>query len=428
MKRLGDSINWEFFEESFDELYSDGVGRPPLATRLMVGIHYLKHSFNLSDEDCCEEFRQNPYWQYFCGLEFFEHEVAFDRSSLTKWRQRLGPEKMEELLKESFQVALRSKFVGKNDVQKVVVDTTVQEKAISFPTDSKLHYKAIVKLAKLSKEAGINLRQSYVFVSKKMLFKSSRYSHAKQMKRAKKCRRKLKTYLGRLIRDIERKLSGVTCSDLLREKLKALLVTSRRVWLQQRKDKGKIYSMHEPSVDCIGKGKAHKKYEFGCKVSVATTLKNSWIVGAQALHGNPFDGHTLQGQVEQLEKLTGLRPEEVFVDQGYRGAKHHPEGMKTHVCGKKSQKQSLKKSMKRRSSIEPIIGHLKSDHGMDRNYLKGQAGDSVNALLAASGKNLRKWMNEFLCVFFAGRKSLQTVFLSFFKLLRGFLSFQQQMI
>ena len=402
IKKLADSINWDFFNKEFGDLYSDRAGRPPLSTRLMVGIHYLKHAFNFSDEDACREFKENPYWQYFCGLEFFEHELPFDRSSMTRWRNRLGPEKMERLLSETFRVALRSKYVKPSDLRSVIVDTTVQEKAVAFPTDSRLYYKATRALVKLAKKSGIDLRQSYVHISKKMLFGNARYSHAKQMKRARSCQRKLHTFLGRVIRDIQRKL-GLVATEQLKKKLTSLLEIAERIFMQKRSDSGKVYSVHAPEVECIAKGKAHKKYEFGCKVSMATTAKSSWVVGADAVHGNPFDGHTLKSQIEQIERITGQRPEQAFVDQGYRGAKNHPDDMKTHICGKRSKDTSLRKAMKRRSSIEPIIGHTKSDNRMDRNYLKGQSGDRINAMLAGSGRNLRKWMAVFLFIFFGIR-------------------------
>lgn len=402
LKKLADSINWEFFDVELGVVYTDKTGRPPLPTRLMVGIHYLKHAFNFSDEDACEQLRENPYWQYFCGLEFFEHELPFDRSSMTRWRQRIGPEKMEKLLTETFQVALRSKYVEASELKQVVVDTTVQEKAVAFPTDSRLYFKATRALVRLAKRAGIDLRQSYVRVSKKMLFMQARYSHAKQMKRARACQRKLQTFLGRVIRDIQRKMDQVT-SKRLGSKITSLLELAERIYGQKRSDSNKVYSVHAPEVECIAKGKAHKKYEFGCKVSMATTAKSCWVVGADAVHGNPFDGHTLKAQIDQVERVAGQRPQEAFVDQGYRGVKNHPEDMKTHTCGKKTKSPSLRRAMKRRSSIEPIIGHTKTDNRMDRNYLKGQEGDRINVMLAASGRNLRKWMALFLFVLFGLR-------------------------
>lgn len=406
IKKLADSINWLFFDAELGVVYSDKAGRPPLPTRLMVGLHYLKHAFNFSDEDACEEFRQNPYWQYFCGLEFFEHELPFDRSSMTRWRQRIGAEKMEKLLSESFRVALRSKFMAPSELKRVVIDTTVQEKAIAFPTDSRLYFKATGALVRLARRGGISLRQSYVRTSKKMLFGNARYSHAKQMKRARACQRKLKTYLGRTIRDIQRKM-GQVGQDSIKVRLMSLLEIAQRIHSQKRHDSGKVYSVHAPEVECIAKGKAHKQYEFGCKVSMATTARSCWIVGAEAVHGNLFDGHTLKSQVDQIERVVGQRPEQVLVDQGYRGTKNHPEDLETHICGKKKVTLGLKKLMKRRSSIEPIIGHTKADNRMDRNYLKGQEGDKINAMLAGSGRNLRKWLAEVLFVLFGFRLNLR---------------------
>ena len=334
-------------------------------------------------------FHENPYWQYFCGLEYFEHEIKFDRSSMSRWRKRVGEEALEKVLSESFHAAVRSKMVKVSEVKSIVVDTTVQEKAITFPTDSRLYYKGLNKLSRLAKGVGIKLRQSYVRVSKKALFKQGRYSHAKQGKRARKMQRKLRTYFGRMIRDIDRKLVGVLSSEKV-DHLKVILERCKQVHAQKRTDKNKIYSIHAPEVECIAKGKAHKKYEFGCKASLVTTSKSCWVVGAQAVHGNPFDGHTLKDQIEQVKRLTNIMPEKAFVDQGYRGKKNHPEDMKTYVCGKKTKNTSLRKQMKRRSSIEPIIGHIKSDNRMDRNHLKGKQGDQINVILAASGKNIRK--------------------------------------
>ena len=391
LKLLADKIDWTMFEERLGLEYAE-KGRPGLSTRLMVGIHYLKHTFNYSDEDAHEMFHENPYWQYFCGLEYFTHETKFDRSSMTRWRKRMGSNKLEKLLSESFAVALRSKVVKASEVKKVVVDTTVQEKAIAFPTDSRLYYKGLRTLVRMAKGLKIKLRQSYVRVSKHALFKVGRYRHANQGKRARKMQRKLRTYFGRVIRDIDRKLDTVSPSKQV-DQLKVILERCKQVHAQKRTDKNKIYSIHAPEVECIAKGKAHKKYEFGCKASLVTTHKSCWVVGAQAVHGNPFDGHTLKDQIEQVKRLTQLKPEKAFVDNGYRGKKHHPQGMETIVCGKKTKNRVLRKQMKRRSSIEPIIGHVKSDNRMNRNYLKGIEGDKINVLLAASGKNILKMLN-----------------------------------
>jgi IS5 family transposase len=298
---------------------------------------------------------------------------------------------MEKLLKETIETAKREKFISKNELCRVNVDTTVQEKAIAFPTDTRLYFKALRILVKEAKHRGIKLRQSYHRKGKISLIKQGRYAHAQQMKRAKRETKRLRIYLGRVIRDIRRK-------ELKPDgKLENLLRISERIFNQQRNDKNKIYSIHAPEVECISKGKVHKKYEFGCKVSIVTTSKSNWIVGVQAIHGNPFDGHTLIGAIDQMEELTGARPVDAYVDMGYRGEVHHPKDVNVHLSNKSRKRMTRwqKLWMRRRSAIEPIISHVKHGHRMDRNYLQGTSGDKINALLAASGCNLRKLMRAF---------------------------------
>jgi IS5 family transposase len=291
---------------------------------------------------------------------------------------------MERLLKQILQTAQQQQALKPSDIHRVIVDTTVQEKAIAFPTDARLYDKARRALVREARQQQVKLRQSYVRLGKRALFKQSRYAAAQQGRRAQKETRKLRTYLGRVIRDIERKLAKP------KKVMQELLTAARRIHQQQKQDKGKLYSMHAPEVECISKGKAHKKYEFGCKVAVVTTNESNWIVGIEAKHGNPYDGATLKPSLEQVEKLTGVKPKEAFVDQGYRGSDHHPEGVEIYISGKRKLKGKLKKLLKRRSAIEPVIGHSKHDHGMSRNYLRGKAGDRVNALLSGCGFNLRK--------------------------------------
>jgi len=274
------------------------------------------------------------------------------------------------------------------------VDTTVQEKEIRFPTDARLYDRARQRLVVEAKKRDISLRQNYNRLSRQQLAQQSRYAHAKQNKRAKKCTRKLKTYLGRVIRDIERKCPEPDPS------LDQLLDISARIHRQQRKDKNKIYSVHAPEVNCISKGKAHKRYEFGCKVSVAATSKGGWFLGALALDGNPYDGHTLADALKQVERI-GQAPEHVFVDMGYRGHGYSKDGVNIYVDKRRRGRtaKSLWRWMKRRAAIEPGIGHLKREHRMDRNRLKGTAGDRINAILSAAGMNfakLLKWAADFL--------------------------------
>src|SRR6201746_936006 len=304
---LGRTVDWEFLEREFGAVYTDDPGRPPLPTRLMAGLAILKHTYDLSDEVLCERWVENPYYQYFCGEEFFQHRLVFDRSSLTRWRTRMGEERLQALIQESLSVATRTKAIKPSELSRVIVDTTVQPKNVTFPTDAKLLNRAREKLVKLAKKLGVELRQSYTRVGKFALIQHQRYAHAKQFKRANRALRTLKTYLGRVIRDIARKIDGV---HGLEASFALLLSLSRRVRAQERGQRGpKVYSLHAPEVECIGKGKAHKPYEFGVKVSVATTLKHSkggqFVAHVQALPGNPYDGHTLAEVIPAIEQLVG---------------------------------------------------------------------------------------------------------------------------
>ena len=289
--KLAWTIDWRFLEGGFGAVYTDGPGSPPLPTRLMAGLAILKHTYDLSDEVLCERWIENPYYQFFCGEEFFQHELVFDRSSLTRWRQRMGEEKLAALIQESLAVATKTDAMAPKDLARVIVDTTVQPKAVMFPTDAKLLNRARERLVRLAQKRGVRLRQSYRRVGKRALIAHQRYAHAHQFKRANKALRKLKTYAGRVIRDIARKTAG---HDALGEAFAWPLSLSRRVLEQNRHQRGrKVYSLHAPEVECIGKGKAHRPYEFGVKVSVATTLHRSrggqFVGHVASLPGNPYD-------------------------------------------------------------------------------------------------------------------------------------------
>jgi IS5 family transposase len=319
-----------------------------------------------------------------------QHELPIDPSSLSKWRKRVGAERLEKLLEATIHTALAMKAVRPQEFQQVNVDTTVQEKAIAFPTDARLYHKMRVALVRRAKSLGLVLRQSYRFQGKRMLAKQGRYAHARQMKRAAKMTRGLKTILGRVVRDIERKTQAIK-GQIADEPLRELIAMAERLLAQTRTSKNKLYSVHAPEVECLAKGKAHKRYEFGCKASVATTSKGNWIVGTQALHGNPYDGHTLGGAIRQVERLTGQTPEDVMVDQGYRGHGYAGSAI-VHVVRTipKRATRAMKRMLRRRAAIEPTIGHLKSDNRMNRNYLTGREGDKINAVLSAAGYNFRK--------------------------------------
>ena len=394
---LSAHIDWSQFDDLVDQCYST-EGRPGCTTRLMIGLLYLKYAFDESDESVVDRWVENPYWQFFCGFYEMQHECPINPSSLCRWRKRVGAERLEKMLQVTIQVAMKLGMLKPAQATRVNVDTTVQEKAIAFPTDARLYHKMRVALVRQAQRMGMPLRQSYRFVGKKALFKQGRYAHVRQMKRAARMTRKLKTYLGRVMRDIERK--GRKYGDPRSQQfLNQQLQLAHRLLDQTRTSKNKLYSIHAPEVECIAKGKAHKRYEFGCKASFVTTSKNNWIVGAQALHGNPYDGHTLLGALSQTERLTGIQLEDVVCDQGYRG--HNYVGnAHVHVVRyiPRNAKRSFQRLLRRRSSIEPNIGHMKSDHRLDRNPLTGKQGDRINALLAAVGYNFRKLLRG---VFFA---------------------------
>lgn len=395
--KLAEAVDWHRLDEMFGSTYCPDNGRPGVSTRLMVALHYLKYTHNLSDEEVVACWVENPYWQYFSGMKWFEHEVPIDPSSMTRWRKRIGEAGAEGLLRETLEAGLKIKAVKPHQLKRVNVDTTVQEKGIRFPTDARLYDRARQRLVDAAKDRGISLRQNYNRKSKHALYMQSRYAHAQQMQRARQCTRKLKTYLGRVIRDIERNYQTPD------EPLQNLLEIGRKIVRQQRTDKNKTYSVHAPEVECISKGKAHKRYEFGCKVSVAATSRGGWFVGVQAVHGNPYDGHTLSDALSQVERI-GIRPDQAFVDMAYRG--HDYKGsVEVHVDKRHRGRtaKSLWRWMKRRAAIEPGIGHLKREHRMDRNRLKGKEGDCINAILSAAGMNFSKllrWAGDLLRLFF----------------------------
>jgi IS5 family transposase len=406
LAKLGRQIDWKFLEEAFGSVYSDGPGQPPLPTRLMAGLAILKHTFNVSDEVLCERWVENPYYQLFCGEEFFVHKLPFDRTSITRWRQRMGEEKITALIQESLNVATRIGAARPQDFTKIIVDTTVQPKNAMFPTDAKLTHRALMKLVWLARKHGVKLRQTYVRVAKYALIAHQRYAHAKQFKRATKALRKLRTYLGRVIRDIVRRIAG---NPVLREAFAQMLSLAQSVRHQRQRQRGKkIYSLHAPEVECIGKGKAHRPYEFGVKVSIATTLNRSaggqFIAHAKALPGNPYDGHTLATVIPDIQRQIGANISRIVADKGYRGH-NAPLDYKyrIYISGqKRGVTDAIKRDLRRRSAIEPVIGHAKSEHRMDRNYLKGSNGDAINAVLAAAGYNFRRllaWLRRLLRVF-----------------------------
>ncbi len=401
LARLAQEIDWDFLDERFSSVCQAGPGQPPLPTRLVAGLFILKHMHDLSDEVLCARWLENPYYQFFCGEESFQHELPFDRSSLTRWRQRLGEVQLAALLQESLSVAHKIGALAAKDLERVAVDTTVQPKAVAFPTDARLMHKAIVMLARLARQHDVPLRQSYLRVAKRAALMAGRYAHAKQFKRHNRELRFLRTRLGRVIRDIRRKIEG---DEVLKEIFAVPLSRADQVRRQRQRQRGwKLYSLHAPEVECIGKGKARAPYEFGCKVSMATPVTKpkggQFVLHAKALHGNPYDGHTLGPVVAEMEKLTGVEARRIHVDKGYRGH-NHPHKFRVWISGQvRRVTKTIRREMRRRAAIEPVIGHIKAEHRMDRNYLKGRDGDCANAVLAAAGYNfslLFRWFDVIL--------------------------------
>jgi len=382
---LAQRIDWGQFDLQLGSSYHPTQGAPGTPTRLMVALHFLKYRTDLSDEDVVAAWVENPYWQYFSGMRDFQHSMPIDPSSMTRWRKRVGEAGAEKMLRETIETGMRMQAIRPVELQRLNVDTTVQTKAIRFPTDARLYHRCRERLVKVARAEGLQIKQSYQYVGKRLLMQSSRYAHARQMKRARACTRQLKTQLGRVLREIDRQTTEPS------RKLTRLLETARRIHSQQRHDKNKVYSVHEPEVECIAKGKAGKPYEFGNKVSVAVSSRGGWFVGAKSFTGNPYDGHTLAEQMKQVDQLIGNTVREVHVDMGYRG--HDYVGHATIHVDKRQRGRTPKalwKRMKRRAAVEPSIGHLKNEHRLERNRLKGVAGDAINAILSAAAMNFQK--------------------------------------
>jgi IS5 family transposase len=370
------------------------AGRPRVPLRIMISLLYLKHAFNESDEGVVERWRDTPRWQYFSGQAYYEDRLPCDATTLVKFRQLLGEEGVEELLAQTINVAVELKLIQAQALNRVIVDSTVQHKAIAHPTDSRLLETARIKLVAAAKGAGIDLKQTFAKEGRHLSRKAGRYAHARQFKRMQRAIKRQRTIVGRLQREIERKAGGIGAA--VREALdKAQRIVAQTGQRKMADGQPKLYAWHAPEVDCISKGKARQPYEFGVKVGIASTLRGNLIVGARAFHGNPYDGHTLAEQLEQATILMqdrAVRPEAAFVDLGYRGVEaDNPDVHIVHRGKSKRISAQERRQLKRRQAIEPIIGHLKADHRMDRCHLKGEVGDRLHAVLCAAGYNLR-WL------------------------------------
>jgi IS5 family transposase len=383
---LANRVDWKKFEEAFKKYYSETMGAPAKPIRLMVGLLVLKHVRNLSDESVVEQWAENSYYQYFCGEEYFAAAEPCVPTELVEFRKRIGEEGVEMILKESIRIN------GKDGQEEdAVTDTTVQEKNITFPTDSKLHKKIIDKCKNIAQRENLELRQSYTRVVKKLSLDQRFRNHPKNYGKARKADRKIKTIAGRLVRELERKLAP-------ENKHVPSLSLFKKVLAQKRNDTQKIYSLHESHVQCISKGKEHKKYEFGSKVSIIKTKSTGVIIGAINIEKNDYDGHTLHPALEQQQRLTGHILKNNFVDRGYRGV---TTVLGTNILTPKNyshlnnyQKQKIRRGFRRRAAIEPVIGHLKSDYRLSRNFYKGVFGDNINVMLAAAAMNFKRMMNK----------------------------------
>lgn len=395
--KLAALIDWEVFEERWSGFFPSGTGRPATPPRLVAGLLYLQHAFRLSDEAVVARWLENPYYQHFTGETFFQHRPPIDPSSLTRWRQRIGEEGVEWMLTQTILAGQKAGALDAGSLKRVAVDTTVMEKTIAHPTDARLYERARAQLVALAAEAGVELRQSYARLAPRLAVRVGRYAHAKQFKRMRKALRTLKGYTGRVLRDLRRQLDDIPEGEL-RERILDRLVLVSKLLSQEPKGRDKIYALHEPEVDCISKGKARVRYEFGCKVSITTTLDEGFVVGMRSFAGNPYDGHTLGAALEQVEILTERLPELVVVDRGYRG--HGVDKTQVLISGtRRGLTPALAADLRRRAAIEPEIGHMKTDGRLARSPLKGVIGDALFAVLCGCGHNIRKilaWLRAIL--------------------------------
>ena len=396
---LSKELDWTWIESELSGYYA-AEGRPAIPVRTMVGMLLLKQMFNQSDETVIYRWVENPYWQYFTGEEFFQHKAPFDPSDFVHFRKRVGENGMEKVLSMTIRL-----HYGSESEPEVMIDTTVQEKNITHPTDSKLAYKIIKYCWRYAEVLGIDLRQSYRFVVKDLRLKMHNASHPKRQKAARRAQRRLRGIAGRLVRDLWRKMDKEALA-MYQESLELF----QQVLAQDRSTKDKRYSLHEPDAWCIAKGKSHKKYEFGCKVSVARASDSGVIVGMKSFKGNPYDGDTLKDALDQVERIRvaagGTRPERATADRGYKGRPQvgttkiltPGKGTKTQTA---NEKKKQRERFRKRAGIEPVIGHLKSDHRMGRNFLARAWGDAVNCLLAGSAFNLKMRLNMIRASFYS---------------------------
>ena len=386
LARLAALIDWGEIERSFAAHFASTRGRPALSPRLVAGLLYLQHTFAASDEAVVNTWVENPYWQHFTGETHLQTRAPIDPSSLTRWRRRIGEAGVETLLKVTIEAARRGGFIKRTSLDRVIVDSTVMLKAIAHPTDSRLLERSRQHLVKAATEHGLSMRQSYARIAPRLAAQVGRYAHARQFRRMRAALRTLRSRVGRVHREVARQVERLC--EPGKTKLCELLSRTGRILAQRPKDKHKLYALHAPEVECISKGKAATPYEFGAKVSLATTLREGLVVGMRSMPGNPYDGHTLHETIEQVSILTEHKPTTAVVDKGYRGAE--VEGVRIlRSSQKRGITRSLRAMIRRRSAIEPAIGHMKMDGRLARNPLKGSLGDALHAVLCGAGHNIR---------------------------------------
>jgi len=379
--RLAKAIDWQQLETEFLPLFTAGVGHPPLPIRLACGLMILQHMFNLSDERVVEVWIENPYWQAFCGYDFLQWKLPAHPTSLTHWRKRIGTQGVEKILQLSISVALRTKTVTTTELAKTISDTTVMPKAVAHPVDAKLIRRSIERIARAAKAAGIHLKRTFDRVATWALKDYLRLMHGKKMRKAQKPLKKLRRYLSKMLKELDPHLENCP-QPLLRD-----MVIGAKLLLQNREDKNKIYSCHEPQVSCIAKGKAHKPYEFGSKASIVLTEQKGIVLSMITHPGNPYDGHLLAESKQRAETNSQTAIKRILVDRGFRG--HDVTDAEVLVSYTKGLPKSLKRALRRRQAIEPWIGHMKHDGKLDRCYLKGIVGDQIHATLVAAAHNFR---------------------------------------
>ena len=437
---LADNYPWSKLENYLQQFYT-GIGRPPKPIRLMVGLLLLKQLENLSDENVVLQYKRNPYFQYFCGSSDYEPKEPCHSTELVKFRNRIGKEGFEYIFKLSVEMHGEAA-----EESQIIIDSTVQENNLTFPTDGKLALKIIIHLMRIAKKENIKLRRSFIKELKKLRIQLRFYRHPRKLKTALGAMKRIRAIAKIIMRDIERKMDTKTLAQY-QSKFDFYL----KVLSQEKSDKNKAYSLHEIDAYAINKGKDHKGYEFGTKASIATTKESGIIVGAVAHKVNIHDSKTLPSVLDNVHKNRETPVSEAICDRGYVGVKevsnrydslhclfnfaliylklHQRDFILMHylqaiemipiaytttislpsTIRKRDTNKELeikRQKFRRRAAIEPIIGHLKSDHRMARNFLKGFKGDEVNLLLAASAFNLKKWMRLYFFALFIGDISL----------------------